>query len=57
MKKISIANDFIPIFEYDLLIRNKAFLESVARGISDAESGNLYSSEEIRDEITRRRTL
>ena len=41
--------------EYDALVYKKAFLDSVARGISDAESGNVYSSAEIRDELTRRR--
>ena len=41
--------------EYDALIYNKAFLDSIAGGLSDADSGNVYSSAEIRNEITRRR--
>ncbi|MBN1903085.1 type II toxin-antitoxin system Phd/YefM family antitoxin [Candidatus Sumerlaeota bacterium] len=41
--------------EYDELSYNKAFLDSITRGISDAETGNVFSSKELRDELKRRR--
>jgi antitoxin YefM len=41
--------------EYDDLIHKKLFIESVNRGIKDAESGNVYSTEEIKDELNKRR--
>jgi antitoxin YefM len=91
MRKISVANDIVPIgefkmriakwfrnvketgqpliitqngkpaailispTEYDALSYNKAFLDSISRGISDAETGNVYSSKEIRKELNKRR--
>lgn len=41
--------------EYDDLVYRKAFLDSVERGISDAESARTYSTKEIRAEIAKRR--
>ena len=87
MKKISIANDIIPVGEfkagiskwlkniqktrhpliitqngrpagvllspkeYDNIIHTKLFIDSVTRGISDAESGKVYSTKELKSEI------
>jgi antitoxin YefM len=34
--------------DYDELVYRKSFLDSVGRGISDAESGRTYRAEEIR---------
>jgi len=42
--------------EYDELIHQKLFLESVSRGIADAESGLTYTTDELRAELRERRT-
>ncbi len=31
--------------EYDELVHNKLFLDSINRGLSDAESGNVYNTD------------
>jgi prevent-host-death family protein len=41
--------------EYDDLIHAKSFLQSVERGISDAETGNVYTTKELRKELKDRR--
>jgi prevent-host-death family protein len=41
--------------DYDELVYRKAFLDSVGRGISDAEKGRTYRTEEIRAVLTARR--
>jgi len=41
--------------DYDELIYRKSFLDSVGRGISDAESGRIYRAAEIREALTSRR--
>jgi prevent-host-death family protein len=40
--------------EYDLLTYEKRFMESVRRGLADAESGREYSTEEAMEELERR---
>ncbi len=42
--------------DYDELVYSKAFLDSVTRGISDAESGRTYSTEEVRAALTANRS-
>jgi prevent-host-death family protein len=41
--------------DYDELVYNKSFLDSIGRGISDAESGKTYRTEEVRTALTARR--
>jgi len=41
--------------EYDELVYKKHFLDSVERGVSDAESGNVYSTQELKKELDKRR--
>jgi len=41
--------------DYDELVYRKSFLDSVVRGISDAESGRTYRAEEIRVALKSRR--
>ena len=41
--------------EYDELVYKKLFIESVNRGLSNVESGNVYSTTEIREELQKRR--
>ena len=43
--------------EYDELMHKKLFIDSVIRGISDAESGNVYSTDELREELNKRRDI
>ena len=38
--------------DYDELVYRKTFLDSVERGISDADSGRTYTTEEIRAALT-----
>jgi len=35
--------------EYDELVYRKLFLDSVSRGLSDIESGNVYSTKELKE--------
>jgi len=41
--------------DYDELVYKKTFLDSISRGISEAESGKTYSSEDVRKALTSRR--
>ena len=41
--------------EYDELIHKKLFVESVSRGISDVEKGNVYTTQELKNELKKRR--
>ena len=41
--------------EYDELVYEKRFVDSVNRGISDAESGRVYSTSEVKEELQKRR--
>jgi antitoxin YefM len=41
--------------DYDELIYQKSFLDSVGRGISDAESGRTYNAGEVREALKPRR--
>ncbi|MBN2089240.1 type II toxin-antitoxin system Phd/YefM family antitoxin [candidate division KSB1 bacterium] len=43
--------------EYDELVYQKAFLDSVTRGIADADAGNVYTTEELKDELEKRRIM
>lgn len=40
--------------EYDLLTYEKRFIESVQRGMADAEAGRGYTTEEAMEELERR---
>ena len=41
--------------DYDELVYRKSFLDSVGRGLADAESGRTYRTEEIRATFAARR--
>jgi antitoxin YefM len=41
--------------DYDELVYKKSFLDSIGRGIADAESGKIYHAEEVRAALTARR--
>lgn len=41
--------------EYDELVYKKLFIESVNRGLSDAESGDVYSTTEVKEKLQKRR--
>jgi antitoxin YefM len=41
--------------DYDELVYKKAFLDSVGKGILDAESGKVYSTKELKAELRERR--
>jgi prevent-host-death family protein len=41
--------------EYDELIHKQLFIESVNKGISDFDSGFVYSTEELKNELKNRR--
>ena len=43
--------------EYDELVHKKLFLNSVNRGLSDIESGNVYSTKELKEKLKARRTI
>ena len=42
--------------DYDELVYKKSFLDSVARGIADADSGKTYRTHELKEALTSRRT-
>jgi len=41
--------------EYDELVYKNLFIESVNRGLSDIESGNVYSAAELKEKLQKRR--
>jgi len=41
--------------EYDELVYKKKFIDSVNNGLHDAEAGNVYSTDELRKELKKRR--
>ena len=43
--------------EYDELVHKKLFLNSVSRGLSDIESGNVYSTKELKEELKESRAV
>lgn len=43
--------------EYDELVHKKLFLNSVSRGLSDIESGNVFSTKELKEELKERRAI
>ncbi|MCX5824179.1 MAG: type II toxin-antitoxin system prevent-host-death family antitoxin [Deltaproteobacteria bacterium] len=43
--------------DYDELVYKKVFLDSVSRGISDAESGNVYRTKELKAALSERRRI
>ena len=42
--------------DYDELVYQKAYLESVARGIEDADNGRTYSTEKVKAVLSSRRS-
>jgi len=45
----------ITLAEYDQLQHTKHFIESVSRGISDADKGNYFGTDQLLEELDRRR--
>jgi antitoxin YefM len=43
--------------DYDALVHAKLFINSVNRGLADAESGNVLSTDELKEELAQRRAL
>ena len=41
--------------DYDELVYKKSFLDSIGRGITDADSGKTYDAEDVRAALTARR--
>ena len=41
--------------DYDELIYQKSFIESVYRGLTDVEKGNAYTTEQLKAELNKRR--
>jgi len=41
--------------EYDELVYKKLFIESVNRGLADADAGRVHSTKEVREELKKRR--
>ena len=41
--------------EYDDLVYKKLFTDSINRGLSDADSGNVYSTDDLKEELNNRR--
>ena len=49
------AGVLISPLEYDELVHKKLFLDSINRGLADIESGNTYSTKELKEELKKRR--
>ena len=49
------AGVLISPLEYDELVYNKSFHDSINRGISDVEECNVFSKEELKEELKKRR--
>lgn len=43
--------------DYDELVYKKTFVDSVNRGIADAENGNVYSTKELKAALSARRSM
>ena len=43
--------------EYDNLVHTKLFIDSVSRGIEDADSGRVFDTNKLRRELKKRRSL
>ena len=43
--------------EYDELVHKKVFLNSVSRGLSDIESGDVFSTKELKEKLKERRAI
>lgn len=41
--------------DFDELVYKKSLIESIQRGLADAEKGNTYSTDDLRAELERRR--
>ncbi len=41
--------------EYDALVHGKNFIDSINRGLADADSRNVYRTEELQEELQKRR--
>ena len=41
--------------EYDALVYRQAFLDSVSNGLADIEAGEAYGTDELKEELRRRR--
>lgn len=41
--------------EFDKLIETKLFLESISRGLSDSEQGNLFTTNQLKNQLGKRR--
>lgn len=50
------AGVLISPVEYDELVYKKLFIESINRGLSDVESRNVYSTNEVKEELQKRRS-
>ena len=44
-------------YHYSVTLDKKAFLDSVSRGILDSESGNVYSTKELKAALNARRSM
>jgi antitoxin YefM len=42
--------------EYDDPIHKKLFIESINRGINDADSGNVFTTDELQEELLKKRS-
>jgi len=42
--------------EYDAMMYQKSFTDSVKRGIADAEAGHIYTTIELREELAKKRS-
>jgi prevent-host-death family protein len=42
--------------EYDELIYRKELFNSIERGLNDANSGNIYTTSELKEELSKRRS-
>jgi antitoxin YefM len=43
--------------EYDELVYKNQFIASVNKGLEDVENGNVYTTQELKEELNRRREL
>lgn len=41
--------------EYDELVYKKLFVDSVSKGLTDAESGNVHTTAEVQEQLKKRR--
>lgn len=51
MKPLRVSGDILPLGEFDRMRERQAFLEAVAQGLADVQTGRVISDDELRKQL------